>query len=297
VIQIRRVEHTPAAVDQLIAQIAVPEPDPAEVPGGDRDPPRAARGTPAGRRLCRPAGQPGPGRPPPRPRPQEGRRRLCPHRLPARPGPAHRLAPAGPPWRGGHRTARHRPRRRTAARDQRRLLNRRLRHDLLSTARLGEPSARAATTPRRRCSGTRSRRSCGGGPPSPSTVPWAGWSACRRASCAGWSGSPMPRWPSSNGAGRSTSTPSSAWTRPPPAAGASTRELMVRMGHSSSAAALRYQHVMAGRDAAIAAALDELVAAAWAQTEDAAAARSGTRMARPGNAARRAGVDDRPACS
>ena len=40
------------------------------------------------------------------------------------------------------------------------------------------------------------------------------------------------------------------------AAGASTRELMVRMGHSSSAAALRYQHVMAGRDAAIAAALD-----------------------------------------
>jgi integrase len=64
------------------------------------------------------------------------------------------------------------------------------------------------------------------------------------------------------------------------AAGASTRELMVRMGHSSSAAALRYQHVMAGRDAAIAAALDELVAAAWAQTEDAAAARSGTRVAR-----------------
>jgi integrase len=38
------------------------------------------------------------------------------------------------------------------------------------------------------------------------------------------------------------------------AAGASTRELMARMGHSSSAAALRYQHVMAGRDAAIAAA-------------------------------------------
>jgi len=45
------------------------------------------------------------------------------------------------------------------------------------------------------------------------------------------------------------------------AAGASTRELMVRMGHSSSAAALRYQHVMAGRDAAIAAALDELIQA------------------------------------
>jgi integrase len=46
------------------------------------------------------------------------------------------------------------------------------------------------------------------------------------------------------------------------AAGASTRELMARMGHSSSAAVLRYQHVMAGRDAAIAAALDELIEAA-----------------------------------
>jgi integrase len=70
------------------------------------------------------------------------------------------------------------------------------------------------------------------------------------------------------------------------AAGASTRELMVRMGHSSSAAALRYQHVMAGRDAAIAAALDELVEAAWAQTEDAAAAGSGTRVARTGRSGR-----------
>jgi hypothetical protein len=54
------------------------------------------------------------------------------------------------------------------------------------------------------------------------------------------------------------------------------------MGHSSSAAALRYQHVMAGRDPAIAAALDELVAVAWAPTEDAAAARGGTRVARTG---------------
>jgi integrase len=71
------------------------------------------------------------------------------------------------------------------------------------------------------------------------------------------------------------------------AAGASTRELMVRMGHSSSAAALRYQHVMAGRDAAIAAALDEPVQAAWAQTEDAAAARSGTRVARTGQRSRK----------
>jgi integrase len=64
------------------------------------------------------------------------------------------------------------------------------------------------------------------------------------------------------------------------AAGASTRELMVRMGHSSSAAALRYQHVMAGRDAAIAAALDELIQAASARSEDSAAAGSGTRVAR-----------------
>ncbi len=75
-----------------------------------------------------------------------------------------------------------------------------------------------ATTPRRRCCGTPWRPSCGGGPPSPSSVPWGGWSASRRASCAGWSGSPTPRWPSSSGAGRSTSTPSSAWTRPPTAA-------------------------------------------------------------------------------
>jgi hypothetical protein len=34
------------------------------------------------------------------------------------------------------------------------------------------------------------------------------------------------------------------------------------MGHTSPAVALRYQHVMAGRDQAIAAALDELVQAA-----------------------------------
>jgi integrase len=46
------------------------------------------------------------------------------------------------------------------------------------------------------------------------------------------------------------------------AAGANTRELMERMGHTSPAVALRYQHVMAGRDQAIAAALDELVHAA-----------------------------------
>jgi integrase len=66
------------------------------------------------------------------------------------------------------------------------------------------------------------------------------------------------------------------------AAGASTRELMVRMGHSSSAAALRYQHVMAGRDAAIAAGLDELVQAASTLAEQEPAGRSGTRVARGG---------------
>jgi hypothetical protein len=40
----------------------------------------------------------------------------------------------------------------------------------------------------------------------------------QEGSCAGWSGSRMPRWPSSNDAVLSTSTPSCAWTRPPSAA-------------------------------------------------------------------------------
>jgi integrase len=71
------------------------------------------------------------------------------------------------------------------------------------------------------------------------------------------------------------------------AAGASTRELMVRMGHSSSAAALRYQHVMAGRDAAIAAALDELIQFASARSEDPVAGASGTRVARTGQQRRK----------
>jgi hypothetical protein len=63
---------------------------------------------------------------------------------------------------------------------------------------------------------------------------------------------------------------------------------MVRMGHSSSAAALRYQHVMAGRDAAIAAALDELIQAASARSEDPVDGRSGTRVARAGQHRRKA---------
>lgn len=45
------------------------------------------------------------------------------------------------------------------------------------------------------------------------------------------------------------------------ASGASTKELMYRMGHASPAAALRYQHATRDRDAAIAAALSDLVAA------------------------------------
>jgi integrase len=43
------------------------------------------------------------------------------------------------------------------------------------------------------------------------------------------------------------------------ATGASLRELMSRMGHSSATAALRYQHATADRDAVIAATLSELV--------------------------------------
>jgi integrase len=42
-------------------------------------------------------------------------------------------------------------------------------------------------------------------------------------------------------------------------AGASTRELMHRMGHASPEAALRYQHATRDRDAALAAALGDLV--------------------------------------
>jgi integrase len=65
------------------------------------------------------------------------------------------------------------------------------------------------------------------------------------------------------------------------AAGANTRELMERMGHTSPAVALRYQHVMAGRDQAIAAALDELVqAAANLPAERPAEEPSGTLVAR-----------------
>jgi integrase len=59
------------------------------------------------------------------------------------------------------------------------------------------------------------------------------------------------------------------------AAGATTKELMERMGHTSPAVALRYQHVMADRQAQLASALDDL---AWAATTPA----KGTRRARKG---------------
>ncbi len=45
------------------------------------------------------------------------------------------------------------------------------------------------------------------------------------------------------------------------ASGASTRELMGRMGHASMRAALIYQHRTSERDRAIADALDELIEA------------------------------------
>ena len=70
-----------------------------------------------------------------------------------------------------------------------------------------------------------------------------------------------------------------SWSRRPDTA---TRNMARAMGHSSSAAALRYQHVMAGRDAAIAAALDELIQAASSRSQDPAAGGGGTRVARTG---------------
>jgi len=48
------------------------------------------------------------------------------------------------------------------------------------------------------------------------------------------------------------------------AAGGSLREVMDRLGHSTTVAAVRYQHVMADRDAAIARELNRLIEGAWA---------------------------------
>jgi integrase len=43
------------------------------------------------------------------------------------------------------------------------------------------------------------------------------------------------------------------------AAGGSLREVMDRLGHSTTMAAVRYQHVMADRDAAVASELNRLI--------------------------------------
>ena len=55
---------------------------------------------------------------------------------------------------------------------------------------------------------------------------------------------------------------------PAAATGASTKELMHRMGHASSPAAIRYQHATRERDVFIAGALDELVEAARGISRD-----------------------------
>jgi integrase len=64
------------------------------------------------------------------------------------------------------------------------------------------------------------------------------------------------------------------------AVGATTKELMERMGHTSPAVALRYQHVMADRQAQLASALDDLARAATAQPKGTRRARKGTQRAR-----------------
>ncbi len=74
------------------------------------------------------------------------------------------------------------------------------------------------------------------------------------------------------------------------AAGATTKELMERMGHTSPAVALRYQHVMADRQGAIAAALDGLV-------RDAQQAGRRRQRARGGHDGRRRGSGGRAAGS
>jgi integrase len=73
------------------------------------------------------------------------------------------------------------------------------------------------------------------------------------------------------------------------AAGATTKELMERMGHPSPAVALRYQHVMADRQGAIAAALDGLVREAENGNRLAGRARRGHDGPRRGTGKRPAG--------
>jgi hypothetical protein len=64
------------------------------------------------------------------------------------------------------------------------------------------------------------------------------------------------------------------------AAGGTTKELMERMGHTSPAVALRYQHVMVDRQGQLASALDDLARAATAPAKGTARARKGTQRAR-----------------
>jgi integrase len=73
------------------------------------------------------------------------------------------------------------------------------------------------------------------------------------------------------------------------AAGATTKELMERMGHTSPAVALRYQHVMADRQGAIAAALDGLVREAENGNRLAGRVRGGHDGPRRGSGRRAAG--------
>jgi integrase len=73
------------------------------------------------------------------------------------------------------------------------------------------------------------------------------------------------------------------------AAGATTKELMERMGHTSPAVALRYQHVMADRQGAIAAALDGLVREAENGNRPTGRARRGHDGPRRGSGKRAAG--------
>jgi integrase len=62
------------------------------------------------------------------------------------------------------------------------------------------------------------------------------------------------------------------------ATGASTRELMARMGHASAQAALIYQHATADRDRAIATALSELAGHERASRDHPGSLRSGERL-------------------
>ena len=64
------------------------------------------------------------------------------------------------------------------------------------------------------------------------------------------------------------------------AAGATTMELMERMGHASPTMAPRYQHVMADRQAALSLALDDLARLATVPAKGMPRARKGTQRAR-----------------